>query len=550
LNILKNSFNKKNMAKQILFNEDARKAIKRGVDKLANAVKITIGPKGRNVILERSYGSPLISNDGVTIAREINLKDKFENVGADLIKEVATKTNDVAGDGTTTATILAQAIITEGLKNVAAGTNPMGIKRGIEMAVKALVDELKNNLSKPIESPEEISQVASISANDKEIGRIIAEAIEKVGREGIVTVEESQSFEMGSDIVNGMRFDKGFISHYMVTNQERMIAEYNNPYILITDRKISSINDILPLLEGIMQTGKKDLVIIADDVDGEALATLIVNKMKGILNVVAIKAPSFGSGKKEILEDIAILTGGKVISEDIGLKLENVTVSMLGTATKVFSDKDTTTIVGGEGERDVIDERSNQIKESFKKAESKYDKENLLDRLGKLTGGVAIIKIGAATETEMKEKKLRVEDAINATKAAIEEGVVPGGGVALVRICNALDNLDIDGEELVGVNIMRLALDFPLKEIALNAGKDGSVVVEKVKGLERNFGYDARTDTFVDMLTAGIIDPTKVTRSALQNAASVAALFLTTECVVVDEQDETGQNLNGGDSNI
>ncbi len=538
------------MAKQILFNEDARKAIKRGVDKLANAVKITIGPKGRNVILERSYGSPLISNDGVTIAREINLKDKFENVGADLIKEVATKTNDVAGDGTTTATILAQAIITEGLKNVAAGTNPMGIKRGIEMAVKALVDELKNNLSKPIESPEEISQVASISANDKEIGRIIAEAIEKVGREGIVTVEESQSFEMGSDIVNGMRFDKGFISHYMVTNQERMIAEYNNPYILITDRKISSINDILPLLEGIMQTGKKDLVIIADDVDGEALATLIVNKMKGILNVVAIKAPSFGSGKKEILEDIAILTGGKVISEDIGLKLENVTVSMLGTATKVFSDKDTTTIVGGEGERDVIDERSNQIKESFKKAESKYDKENLLDRLGKLTGGVAIIKIGAATETEMKEKKLRVEDAINATKAAIEEGVVPGGGVALVRICNALDNLDIDGEELVGVNIMRLALDFPLKEIALNAGKDGSVVVEKVKGLERNFGYDARTDTFVDMLTAGIIDPTKVTRSALQNAASVAALFLTTECVVVDEQDETGQNLNGGDSNI
>jgi len=363
------------MAKQILFNEDARKAIKRGVDKLANAVKITIGPKGRNVILERSYGSPLISNDGVTIAREINLKDKFENVGADLIKEVATKTNDVAGDGTTTATILAQAIITEGLKNVAAGTNPMGIKRGIEMAVKALVDELKNNLSKPIESPEEISQVASISANDKEIGRIIAEAIEKVGREGIVTVEESQSFEMGSDIVNGMRFDKGFISHYMVTNQERMIAEYNNPYILITDRKISSINDILPLLEGIMQTGKKDLVIIADDVDGEALATLIVNKMKGILNVVAIKAPSFGSGKKEILEDIAILTGGKVISEDIGLKLENVTVSMLGTATKVFSDKDTTTIVGGEGERDVIDERSNQIKESFKKAESKYDKE-------------------------------------------------------------------------------------------------------------------------------------------------------------------------------
>ncbi|OGF33387.1 chaperonin GroL [Candidatus Falkowbacteria bacterium RIFOXYD2_FULL_35_9] len=534
------------MAKQILFNEEARQALKRGVDQLADAVKITLGPRGRNVVLDRGFGSPIISNDGVTIAKEIELKNKFENVGAELVKEVATKTNDVAGDGTTTATILAQAIIAEGLKNVAAGANPMVVKKGIEKAVNVLVDELKTKLSKQIESQEEITQVASISANDPEIGKIIAEAISKVGKEGVLTVEESQTFGIKSDVVKGMQFDNGFISHYMVTNAERMEAEYKDCNILITDKKISAVTDIVPILEKVAETGKKELVIIADEIEGEALATLVVNKLRGVFNVLAIKAPGFGDRRKEMLEDIAVLTGGKVISEEVGLKLENTELNMLGAAAKVVANKEKTTIVEGRGEKTKIDERVARIKNEMDNATSDFDKEKLQERLAKMVGGVAVIKIGAATETEMKEKKLRVEDAIHATKAAIEEGIVPGGGVALLRAIKALDNLVVDGEEKVGVEIMKLALEEPIKQIARNAGKDGSVIAEKVKQLEGNQGYNAAKDTFEDMVVAGIIDPTKVTRFALQHAASIASMLLTTECVVTDEPDEDKSSGGAG----
>ena len=534
------------MAKQILFNEEARQALKRGVDQLADAVKITLGPRGRNVVLDRGFGSPIISNDGVTIAKEIELKNKFENVGAELVKEVATKTNDVAGDGTTTATILAQAIIAEGLKNVAAGANPMVVKKGIEKAVNVLVDELKTKLSKQIESQEEITQVASISANDPEIGKIIAEAISKVGKEGVLTVEESQTFGIKSDVVKGMQFDNGFISHYMVTNAERMEAEYKDCNILITDKKISAVTDIVPILEKVAETGKKELVIIADEIEGEALATLVVNKLRGVFNVLAIKAPGFGDRRKEMLEDIAVLTGGKVISEEVGLKLENTELNMLGAAAKVVANKGKTTIVEGRGEKTKIDERVARIKNEMDNATSDFDKEKLQERLAKMVGGVAVIKIGAATETEMKEKKLRVEDAIHATKAAIEEGIVPGGGVALLRAIKALDNLVVDGEEKVGVEIMKLALEEPIKQIARNAGKDGSVIAEKVKQLEGNQGYNAAKDTFEDMVVAGIIDPTKVTRFALQHAASIASMLLTTECVVTDEPDEDKSSGGAG----
>jgi len=537
---------RKNMAKQIIFDEKARQAIKAGVDKLANAVKVTLGPRGRNVILDRGFGTPIISNDGVTIAKEVELKDKFENVGAELVKEVATKTNDIAGDGTTTATILAQAIINEGLKNVAAGANPMVIKRGIEKAVNVLVDELRTNISKPIEGKEEITQVASISANDPEIGKIIAEAIDEVGKEGVVTVEESPTFGIESDVVKGMQFDKGYISAYMVTNADRMEAEYKDAYILITDKKISAVNDIVPTLEKLAEMGKKELVIIADDVDGEALATLVVNKLRGIFNTLAIKAPAFGDRRKEMLQDIAVLTGGKVISEEVGLKLENVTVEMLGQAAKVISSKENTTIVEGRGEKTALDERIARIKSELDAATSDFDKEKLQERLAKLAGGVAVIKIGAATETEMKEKKLRVEDAIHATKAAVEEGIVPGGGVALIRAAKALDNLEVVGEEKVGVEILKRALGEPLKQIAANAGKDGSVILEKVMNLSGNQGYNAALDKFEDMVVAGIIDPTKVTRSALQNAASIGAMILTTECVITDEPEEKKDQNHGG----
>lgn len=536
------------MAKQIIFDEKARQALKRGVDQLANAVKVTLGPKGRNVVLDRGFGSPTITNDGVTIAKDIELKDKFENVGAELVKEVATKTNDVAGDGTTTATLLAQAMINEGLKVVAAGANPMVVKRGIEKAVNVVIDELHNKVSKPIDNKEEIAQVASISANDPEIGRIIAEAIEEVGKEGVITVEESQSFGIEKEVVKGMQFDKGYVSHYMVTNAERMEAEYKNAHILITDKKISSVSEIVPTLEKLAETGKKELVIIAEDIDGEALATLVVNKLRGIFNTLAIKAPAFGDRRKEMLKDIAVLTGGKVISEEVGLKLENVTLDMLGQAGKVVATKENTTIVEGQGEKSEIESRVAQIKKEMDLSTSDFDKEKLQERLAKLSGGVAVIKIGAATETEMKEKKLRVEDAVHATKAAIAEGIVPGGGVALVRASQALENLEIvDQEEKMGVEILRKALVEPIKQIAINAGKDGAVIAEEVKKAKGNVGYNAAKDTYEDLLVAGIIDPTKVTRSALQNAASISAMLLTTECVITDEpKDDNDHNHGGG----
>ncbi len=535
------------MAKQIIFDEKARQALKRGVDQLANAVKVTLGPKGRNVVLDRGFGSPTITNDGVTIAKDIELKDKFENVGAELVKEVATKTNDVAGDGTTTATLLAQAMINEGLKVVAAGANPMVVKRGIEKAVNVVIDELHNKVSKPIDNKEEIAQVASISANDPEIGRIIAEAIEEVGKEGVITVEESQSFGIEKEVVKGMQFDKGYVSHYMVTNAERMEAEYKNAHILITDKKISSVSEIVPTLEKLAETGKKELVIIAEDIDGEALATLVVNKLRGIFNTLAIKAPAFGDRRKEMLKDIAVLTGGKVISEEVGLKLENVTLNMLGQAGKVVATKENTTIVEGQGEKSEIESRVAQIKKEMDLSTSDFDKEKLQERLAKLSGGVAVIKIGAATETEMKEKKLRVEDAVHATKAAIAEGIVPGGGVALVRASQALENLEIvDQEEKMGVEILRKALVEPIKQIAINAGKDGAVIAEEVKKAKGNVGYNAAKDTYEDLLVAGIIDPTKVTRSALQNAASISAMLLTTECVITDEPKEDNDHNHGG----
>ncbi|MCX6785108.1 MAG: chaperonin GroEL [Candidatus Komeilibacteria bacterium] len=539
------------MAKQIIFDEAARQAMKRGVDKLANAVKVTLGPKGRNVVLDKGYGSPVITKDGVTVAKEIELEDKFENIGAELVKEVASKTNDVAGDGTTTATILAQSIIAEGLKNVTAGSNPLLLKKGLDLGAEAIMAELKK-IAKKVEGKEEIGQVASISANDKEIGQKIAEAMDKVGKDGVITVEESQGFGVEIETTEGMQFDKGYVSAYMITNTERMEAEYNDPYILITDQKITSIQDILPVLEKIAQTGKKELVIIADDLEGEALATLVVNKIRGTFMGLAIKAPGFGDRRKEMLRDIAALTGGKVISEEVGLKLENATLEMLGRARKVIATKENTTIVEGKGEASEVKERIAQIKKEIELSTSDFDKEKLQERLAKLAGGVAVIKVGAASEVEMKEIKHRIEDALSATRAAIEEGIVVGGGVALLRALKALDGLKVNGgEETVALGILRRALEAPIRQIAENAGKDGSVVAEKVKASEGNMGYNALTDTYEDLVKAGIVDPTKVTRVALKNAVSIASMFLTTEAVITDlpkklEEEHAHGGMGGG----
>ncbi|MDA1038138.1 MAG: chaperonin GroEL [bacterium] len=538
------------MAKQIIFNEDARHALKRGVDKLANAVKVTLGPRGRNVVFERGFGAPMVTKDGVTVAKEIELEDKNENLGAEMVKEVATKTNDVAGDGTTTATVLAQAIVTEGLKNVTAGSNPQVLRRGIEKGVEALVAEIKA-ISKPI-SGNEIEQVASISANDPDIGAKIAEVMGKVGENGVITVEESQSFNVEIEVTEGMQFDKGYLSPYMVTNPERMEAEYTDALILLTDKKISSVQDLLPVLELVAATGKKELVVFSEDVDGEALATLVVNKIRGAFSTLAVKTPGFGERRKEMLQDIAVLTGGKVISDEVGLKLEKVTLEDLGGARKVVSTKDTTIIVDGKGGTEAVSARVEQIKNQMNVTESDYDKEKMQERIAKLTGGVGIIKVGAATEVEMQEKKHRVEDAVAATKAAVEEGIVPGGGVALVRASKALDALDLEGEERIGADILRRALTEPLRIIADNAGKDGSVVVSKVRELEGNFGYNAATDKYEDLVVSGVIDPAKVTRSALQNAASIAVMILTTEAAITEipkeehDHGSAGGGMGGG----
>ena len=537
------------MAKQILYNEKSRQALKKGVDKLANAVKVTLGPRGRNVVLDKGFGSPTTIKDGVTVAKEVELEDKFENVGAELVKEVASKTNDVAGDGTTTATILAQTMINEGMKNVVAGANPLAIKKGIEAGVEAITRELKENISKPVSGQAEIEQVASVSANDKEIGKLIAEAMEKVGKDGVITVEESQSFGMEIDYVEGMQFDKGYVSPYMITNADKMEAVFEEPDILITDKKISNVEEIVPLLEKLAQAGKKNLVIISEEVDGQALATLVVNKLRGTFNALAIKAPGFGDRRKEMLDDIAVLTGGKVISEDVGLKLENVTMEDLGSARKVVSTKEDTTIVEGGGDASKVKERVEQIRRELETIDSDFDKEKLQERLAKLSGGVAVLKVGAATETEQKEKQHRVEDALEATKAAVEEGSVVGGGVALLRASSALDNVKVSGEERIGVEILRRAIVEPIKQIAQNAGKDGGVVAEEVRKQEGNFGYNAATNEYGDLVAQGIIDPTKVTRSALENAASIASMFLTTEAVVTDlpeKEDKMGGGMPGG----
>jgi chaperonin GroEL len=527
-------------AKEIRYDTKAREAMMAGVNALADAVKVTLGPKGRNVIIEKSFGSPTITKDGVTVAKEIELEDKFENMGAQMVKEVASKTSDVAGDGTTTATLLAQAIFREGSKLVAAGSNPMAIKRGIEKAVDAVVKELKN-ISKPTKDHKEIAQVGTISANnDPTIGNIIAEAMEKVGKEGVITVEEAKSMETTLEVVEGMQFDRGYISPYFVTDPEKMEAVLNDPYILIHEKKISNMKDLLPILEQIAKMGRP-LLIIAEEVEGEALATLVVNKLRGTLSCAAVKAPGFGDRRKAMLEDIAILTGGQVISEDLGIKLENVSIKDLGTAKRVTIDKDNTTIVDGGGEKSALEGRVKQIRAQIEETTSDYDREKLQERLAKLIGGVAVINVGAATETEMKEKKARVEDALNATRAAVEEGIVPGGGVAFIRCLPALDNLKAEGEEALGVNIIRRALEEPIRQIADNAGFEGSVIVEKVKAEKGSFGFNAETGTFEDLMKAGVIDPTKVTRFALQNAASVASLLLTTEAMVAEKPKEKEQ---------
>lgn len=532
------------MAKQMVYEEEARRALERGVDKLANAVKVTLGPKGRNVVLEKKFGAPLITNDGVTIAREIELEDPFEAMGAQLVKEVATKTQDVAGDGTTTATVLAQAMTHEGLKNVTAGANPMGIRHGIEAAVKAAVEEIKK-ISKPIEGKAAITQVASISANDPEIGALIAEAMEKVGADGVITVEESKTTGTTLETVEGMQFDRGYISPYMVTDTEKMEAVLSDPYILITDRKISAIQDLLPVLEKIVQRGKP-LVIIAEDVEGEALATLVVNKLRGTLTAVAVKAPGFGDRRKAMLEDISILTGGQVISEDLGLKLENVTPEMLGQARQIKVAKEETTIVDGHGQDADIKKRISVIKNQIEDTTSDYDKEKLQERLAKLSGGVAVIQVGAATEVELKEKKLRIEDALSATRAAVEEGIVAGGGTAFIRALAALDRLKLEGDQKIGASIVRRALEEPVRQIAQNAGLEGSVIVDMVKKETGNRGYDAADNRVVDMVEAGIVDPAKVTRSTLQNAASIAGMLLTTEALVADKPEKKEAAPPGG----
>ncbi len=525
------------MAKILLFDEEARGKIKRGIDQLADAVKVTLGPKGRNVVIDRKFGSPSSTKDGVTVAKEIELEDQFENMGAQIVNEVASKTSDVAGDGTTTATILAQAIYREGMKNVTAGANPIALKRGIEQGVGAVVNELRK-LSKPIRDKKEISQVGTVSANnDPTIGDLIAEAMDKVGKDGVITVEEAKSMETSLDIVEGMLFDRGYLSPYFVTNPDRMEASLDEPYILIHEKKISNMREMLPLLEKIAKTGKP-LMILAEDIEGEALATLVVNKLRGTLNVVGVKAPGFGDRRKAMLEDIGILTGGRMLSEDLGIKLENVTIDDLGQCKRVTIDKDNSTIVEGKGKAKEIEGRVKQIRNQIEETTSDYDREKLQERLAKLVGGVAVINVGAATEAEMKEKKARVEDALNATRAAVEEGVVVGGGVALLRCQKALASLKLEGDRQVGINILSRALESPLREIANNAGVEGSIIVQRVKGEKGNQGYNAETDSYGDLVKAGVIDPTKVTRSALQNAASVSGLMLTTECIITDKPEE------------
>lgn len=522
------------MAKQVVFDEKARQSLKKGVDKLAHAVKITLGPKGSNVIIDKGFGSPIITNDGVTIAKEIELEDKIENLGAEVLKQAAEKTNDVAGDGTTTAIVLAWSMITAGLKNVTAGANPLSLKRGIDKAIKLIVEELKK-ISRPVNTHEEIVNVATISSQDREIGNLIAEIIKEVGKDGVMTVEEAKTLGLAKEIVKGLQFDKGYISAYMVTDAEKMEAVLENPLVIISDQKISNIHDILPLLDKILQSGRKDILLIAEDVTGDALATLVVNKLRGVFNLIAVKAPGFGDRKKEMLEDIAIVTGGKVISEELGIKLDKVELEALGKARKIVINKENTTIIEGEGKKEEIEKRIKQIKAELEKTESEFDKEKLQERLAKLSGGVAVIKVGAATEVEQKEKQHRVEDAVRATKAALEEGIVPGGGVALLRALSVLEKLDIkDEDEKIGKEIVRRALEEPIVQIAENAGKDGAVILEEVRKKQGSEGFNAATGKFEDLIAAGIIDPTKVTRSALENAASVSGMLLTTEVVVVD----------------
>ncbi len=533
------------MAKQIIFQEEARKKIKSGADKLAEAVKVTLGPKGRNVVLDKGFGAPTITNDGVTIAKEIDLEDRIENLGAEIVKEVAEKTNDSAGDGTTTAVVLAQSIIREGLKNVAAGANPLALRRGVEKAVAKIVDQLKK-MAKPITTKEEMAQVATISAESREIGNLIAEVMEEVGKDGVITVEESKTFGLEKEIVKGLQFDRGYISPYMITNPERMEAVYEDPLILITDKKISALNEILPVLEKIAQSGKKELVIIAEEVEGDALATLVVNKLRGIFNALAVKAPGFGDRKKEMLEDIAVITGGQVISEEVGLKLENIEMDMLGSARRVVVSKENTTIVEGKGEKEKIEARVSQIKKEMKVSDSDFDKEKLQERLAKLAGGVAVLKVGAATEVEQKAKQHKTEDALSATRAAVEEGIVPGGGVALLRASLVLDDKDFEGEEKIGISILKRVLEEPIRQISQNAGIDGAVVAQKVKeNKEIGFGFNAEKLIYEDLMESGIVDPTKVVRSALQNAASAAGMFLTTECVVAEKPEEKNPAVPG-----
>ncbi|MDD5606396.1 MAG: chaperonin GroEL [Candidatus Pacebacteria bacterium] len=525
------------MAKKILFSEEARKKLQQGVNKLTDAVRVTLGPKGRNVVLDKGFGSPTITNDGVSIAKEIELEDKTENLGAEIIKEVAEKTNDASGDGTTTASILAQAIITEGLKNVTAGANPLALKKGIEKGVDFIIRELKK-MAKQINSQEEMAQVATISAESKEIGDLIAQAMQEIGKDGVITVEESKRFGLEKETVKGLQIDQGFVSPYMITDTERMEAVYEDPYILVTDKKISALNEILPLLEKIAQSGKKDLVIIAEEIEGEALATLVLNKLRGVFNTLAVKSPGFGDRKEEILQDIAVVTGAKVVSEQTGMKLDKIDLDVLGSARRVVTKKETTTIIEGKGEKKDIDFRINQIKKEIESADSEFDREKLQERLAKLSGGVAVLKVGAATEIEQKAKQHKTEDALAATKAAVEEGIVPGGGVALLRASLLLDSLSLEGDELTGLNILKRALEEPIRQIAQNAAVDGAIVVQKVKEGKDNFGFNADSMQYEDLMKSGIVDPVKVVRLSLQNAASATATFLTTECVVTDIPEE------------
>jgi len=528
------------MAKQIKYSEEARRKLKIGVDKLANAVTVTLGPKGRNVVLDKGFGAPTITNDGVTIAKEIELEDKIENLGAEILKEVAEKTNDIAGDGTTTAVLLAQSIVTEGLKNVTAGSNPLAIKRGLDKGFQVVIEALKK-ISKPIQTKAEVSQVATISAENPEIGNLIAEVIEEVGKDGVVTVEESKTFGLQKEIVKGLQFDRGYVSPYMITNMERMEAVYEDPYILVTDKKISSLVEIVPALEKVVQTGKKELVIIADEVEGDALATLVVNKLRGIFNTLSVKAPGFGDRKKEMLQDIATVTGAQVISEEVGLKLENVEIKQLGSARKVISTKENTTIIEGKGKKEDIEARIKQIKKELAETESEFDKEKLQERLAKLAGGVAVIKVGAATEVEQKMRQHKTEDALSATRAAIEEGIVPGGGVALLRCQKVLDEVEVEGDEKIGLAILKRVLEEPIRKIAQNAGIDGSVAAADVKKMSINEGFNAQKMIYEDLVKAGIVDPTKVVRVALQNAVSAASMLLTTETVVAERPEKEGK---------